>query len=207
MSNIITPLFKKYKTIILILLLLIVEAYFTLTLPQYTADIVNIGIKNRDLAFIFKSGGMMLTITVLATITSITVSFISSRFSSGYARDLRKMLFRKVFTFSNHEMNDISKSSLITITNKDITHIQIFIEEFLTAIVFAPIIGIVAIFKAYEIGTNLYIVILLAIITFILLIPIIKRFIHPLTRLHIVFDKLNSNSIEVLTGIPVIKLL
>lgn len=206
MSNIITPLFKKYKTIILILLLLIVEAYFTLTLPQYTADIVNIGIKNRNLAFIFKSGGMMLTITVLATITSITVSFISSRFSSGYARDLRKMLFRKVFTFSNHEMNDISKSSLITITNKDITHIQIFIEEFLTVIVFAPIIGIVAIFKAYEIGTNLYIVILLAIITlFILLIPIIKRFIHPLTRLHIVFDKLNSNSIEVLTGIPVIK--
>ena len=105
-------------------------------------------------------------------------------------------------------MNDISKSSLITITNNDITHIQIFIEEFLTVIVFAPIIGIVAIFKAYEIGTNLYIVILLAIITlFILLIPIIKRFIHPLTRLHIVFDKLNSNSIEVLTGIPVIKLL
>ena len=99
MSNIITPLFKKYKTIILILLLLIVEAYFTLTLPQYTADIVNIGIKNRNLAFIFKSGGMMLTITVLATITSITVSFISSRFSSGYARDLRKMYLEKFLLF------------------------------------------------------------------------------------------------------------
>ena len=207
MSNVLTPLVKKYKTIILILFLLTVEAYLTLTLPQYTAEIVDTGIRNMDLAFITRTGEIMLIITLLATVTSVTASLISTRFSAAYARDLRKMLFRKVFTFSNHELKDITKSTLITITNMDITQIQNFTEKLLTVIIYAPIIGIVGIVKAFEIGTNLYIVILLAVITLlILLIPIFKRLIPYLGRLHEVLDKINSNANEVLTGIPVIKL-
>ena len=52
MNVLISLIIKKYKTIIFILLLLVVQAYFTLTLPEYTANIVNIGVANSDMNYV-----------------------------------------------------------------------------------------------------------------------------------------------------------
>ena len=38
--------------VVLIFILLISEAYFTLALPQYTLNIVDIGIENVDMSYI-----------------------------------------------------------------------------------------------------------------------------------------------------------
>lgn len=206
MNALISPILKKYKTIILILLLLIIQAYFTLTLPEYTADIVNIGVANSDINYVYDIGIKMIIMTVLATISAILVSFFSSRFSSGYARDLRKMIFPKALQFSNHELNDISKSSLITRTTMDVSQIQMFAEELLTVIIFAPIIGIGGIMKSLEIGTNLsWIILLIFAIIIILMIPIFKKVMPYLGKLQEITDRINGNAREVLTGMPVIK--
>ena len=206
MNALISPIIKKYKTIILILLLLIVQAYFTLTLPEYTADIVNTGVANADMNYVYDIGIKMITMTVLATITAIIVSFFSSKFSSGYARDLRKMIFPKVLKFSNHELNEISKSSLITRTLIDVSHIQMFTEELLTVIIFAPIIGVGGIIKSFELGTDLsWIILLIFIIIIILMIPIFKKVMPYLGKLQEITDKINRNTREILIGMPVIK--
>ena len=96
MNALISPIIKKYKTVILILALLIVQAYFTLTLPEYTADIVNVGVANADINYVYDTGIKMITMTVLATVSAILVAFFSSRFSSGYAR-LKKNDFSEGF--------------------------------------------------------------------------------------------------------------
>lgn len=156
MNVLISLIIKKYKTIIFILLLLVVQAYFTLTLPEYTANIVNIGVANSDMNYVYDTGTKMITMTVLATITAVVVSFFSSRFSSEYAKNLRKMIFTKALKFSNHELNNISKSSLITRTLIDVTQIQMFVEALFTVIILSPIIGFGGIIKSYGLGTNLY---------------------------------------------------
>ncbi len=206
MNALITPIIKKYKMIILILILLIVQAYFTLMLPEYTADIVNVGVANADMNYVYDVGIKMITMTVFATISAILVSLFSSRFSSGYARDLRKMIYPRVLKFSNHELNKVSKSSLITRTLIDVSHIQMFTEQLLTVIIFAPIIGIGGIIKSFELGTNLYWITLLIFATIIIfMIPLFIKALPYLGKLQEITDKINRNTRETLTGMPVIK--
>ncbi|MBQ2652767.1 MAG: ABC transporter ATP-binding protein [Methanobrevibacter sp.] len=206
MNDLISPIIKKYKSIILILLLLIVQAYFTLTLPEYTADIVNIGVANADINYVYDIGIKMIAITVLATISAILVSFFSIRFSSGYSRDLRKMIFPKALQFSNLELNDISKSSLITRTVIDVSQIQMFIEELLTVIIFAPILGIGGIMKSLELGTSLsWIIVLIFVVIIILMIPLFKKALPYLGKFQEITDRINGNAREILIGMPVIK--
>lgn len=44
MNELISLLFKKYNYLILILIMLSAQTYFTLTLPQYTANIIDLGL-------------------------------------------------------------------------------------------------------------------------------------------------------------------
>ena len=206
MNVLISLLIKKYKTIILILLLLITEAYFTLTLPQYTADIVNIGVANSNMNYVYDIGIKMIIMTVFATVSAILVSFFSSRFSSGFARDLRKRIFSKILKFSNHELNEISKSSLITRTVLDISQIQMFTENLLTVIIFAPILGVGGIIKSFELETGLsWIMLVTFIVIVVLMIPLFIKVMPYLGKLQEVTDNINRNAREILIGLPVIK--
>ncbi len=206
MNVLISLLIKKYKTIIFILLLLFVQAYFTLTLPEYTANIVNIGVANSDMNYIYDTGTKMITMAILATITAVVVSFFSSRFSSEYAKNLRKMIFTKALKFSNHEINNISKSSLITRTLVDVRQIQLFLELLFTIIILAPIIGFGGIMKSFKLETNLYWIIpLIVTVIIILLIPLFRKILPYLGKLQKIMDRINRNATEVLIGMPVIK--
>ena len=205
--NILFSLLKKrYKALILILLLLLAEAYFTLTLPQYTADIVNIGVSNSDMNYVYDTGIKMIIMTVFATVTAVLLSFFSTRFSASFALDLRKMAFSKVLKFSNHELNEISKSSLITRTVIDISQIQKFTETLLTVIIFAPIIGVGGLIKSFELEIGLsWIMLVTFIVIVVLMIPLFIRVMPYLGRLQEVTDKINGNAREILIGLPVIK--
>lgn len=107
MWNIFSPLKKNIKTIIIIIALLVLEAYFTLQLPEYTSKIVDIGIANGDIAYIYSAGTTMIMLTILATITGIIVSLFSCKVASEYSYNLRILVFSKVLKFSNHEHNNI----------------------------------------------------------------------------------------------------
>ena len=107
--------------------MLIIEAYFTLALPEYTANIVDIGIKNGDMPYIYDAGKSMLIASALAMISLMFTYFLSIRVTSKFAGDLRKNILSRALTFSNHELNEISKSSLITRTTHDVSNIQMFI--------------------------------------------------------------------------------
>lgn len=75
MVSIFSPLKKNIKTILIIISLLVLEAYFTLQLPEYTSNIVDVGIANGDMAYIYSAGTTMIMLTILAIITGILVSF------------------------------------------------------------------------------------------------------------------------------------
>lgn len=155
MRNLLRPLKNKVPQMTLIVIFLIVQAYANLTLPSYTADIVDIGIQNTDVNFIVNTGITMLSMVLISVIAAVFISYLSSRVSSGFAKDLRKVVYRKVLKFSNHELNDISRSSLITRTTNDINQIQSVIGVIFTTLLFAPILGIGGIVKAFELGTDL----------------------------------------------------
>lgn len=206
MNELISLIIEKYKSLILILIMLTAQAYFTLTLPQYTANIIDFGIKNTDINYIVNTGEIMVILTILAAISTIIVSYLSHNFSSEYANNLRKIVFSKILRFSNHEFSDMSKSSLLTIIINDIEEIQIFIEKVLNIVIIAPIIGFGGIIKSIGLGTNLYwIVALTFIVIVILMIPLIYKFTPYIGKLQLITDSINKTTREILIGIPVIK--
>ena len=206
MKKLIAPIKNKIGQIFAIFLFLVVQVYCDLTLPQYTSDIVDIGIQNTNFQFIIDTGMMMLLMVAVSALATVGVSYFSSRVSSGYAKDLRKIVYSKVLRFSNHELNKISRSSLITRSTNDINQLQSVLAMVFTTILFAPLLGIGSIIKAFELGTNLSWIIFVTFIgVVILLVIVIVRVLPYFKVIQEIMDKINKTSREILIGIPVIK--
>lgn len=206
MKKLLTPMKNKIPQILFIFIFLIVQAYCDLALPQYTAAIVNIGIQNTDFQFIIDTGMIMLIMVAISALATVGVSYFSSRVSSGYAKDLRKIIYNKVLRFSNHELNDISRSSLITRTTNDVNQLQGVLGFIFTTLIFAPILGIGSIIKVFELQTNLSWIILVNFIAVIILLATIMVRVLPYFKItQEIIDKINKNAREILIGIPVIK--
>ena len=206
MKKLLTPMKNKIPQILFIFIFLIIQAYCDLALPQYTAAIVNIGIQNTDFQFIIDTGMIMLIMVAISALATVGVSYFSSRVSSGYAKDLRKIIYNKVLRFSNHELNDISRSSLITRTTNDVNQLQGVLGFIFTTLIFAPILGIGSIIKVFELQTNLSWIILVNFIAVIILLATIMVRVLPYFKItQEIIDKINKNAREILIGIPVIK--
>ena len=206
MRKLLKPIKNKIPQIFLIFLFLLVQAYCDLTLPQYTAGIVDIGIQNADFQYIINIGTVMLIMVAISAFATVGVSYFSSRVSSGYAKDLRKIVYKKVLRFSNHELNSISRSSLITRSTNDINQLQNVLGMIFTTMLFAPILGVGSIIKAFELGTDLSWIILVTFFAVVLLLVIVIVRVLPYFKItQEIIDKINRTSREILIGIPVIK--
>lgn len=206
MKNLIKIFKDKIPQVILIFALLIIEAYCDLSLPSYTAKIVDIGIQNTDLKYIIDTGILMLMMVSISVLATVGVSYFSSRVSSGYAKDLRKVVYSKVLKFSNHELNKISRSSLITRSTNDVNQVQNVLGFLFTTLFFAPILGVGSVIKAFELGGNLsWIIFLTFFAVLILLIIAVVRVLPYFKITQEIIDKMNKTAREILMGIPVIK--
>ena len=205
-GKLLKPLKKSIIQIFLIFAFLLIDVYCNLTLPSYTADIVNIGIQNTDFDYIINVGTMMMAMVLIGVLATIALSYFSSKVSAAYGRDLRKISYERILKFSNFELNKISRSSLITRNTNDVFQLQIFLGLLFTTILFAPILGIGSIIKALELGTNLLWIIIVTFVSVAILLGII--FIRTVPYFKIMqelIDKINQTSREILMGMPVIK--
>lgn len=102
-------LFKNLKpyrrSILLILVSLLAGILLELYLPTLTASIVDIGIVNNDMGFIFKTGGWMIVCSLLAGALTVAVTYLTSKVSVGFGRDLRRRLFGHVGSLSLQEFD------------------------------------------------------------------------------------------------------
>lgn len=206
MKSLLKPMKNKIHLILFIFIFLLIQVYCDLTLPQYTADIVNIGIQNTDFQFIINTGIMMLVMVAISALATVGVSYFSSRVASAYAKDLRKIIYEKVLKFSNHELNNISRSSLITRSTNDVNQLQNVLGMIFTTLIFAPLLGIGSIIKVFELKTDLSWIILVNFIAVILLLVIVIIRVLPYFKItQEILDRMNKTAREILIGIPVIK--
>ena len=84
------------------------QASATLALPDYMAKIINQGIMSQNVGVIFHSGLIMILITIAGGLAMVGAGYLSSRIGTGFARDLRTMVFTKVENFSLAEFNKFS---------------------------------------------------------------------------------------------------
>lgn len=180
---------------------------------------VGLDISRLQSNYILYIGLYMIGVTLLGVISSILVSLIASRISSGTSRRIRQDLFTKVESFSNAEFDQFSTASLITRTTNDVTQIQNFINMSIRMICYAPILGIGGIIlvstsamSAIENNANsssstafISIIIGAIIVLFVIMGTIMLAALPKFKILQKLIDKLNLITREHLSGILVIR--
>ena len=221
---------KPFRALILLaMIMLCIQAFSNLKLPDLMSEMVNEAIKvagNRDIAtdttrmidsaskktmdegttFIWLKGGEMVIVTIVGAIASIVVSLISSHVGTGVAKNLRREVYQKVMSFSQREYNDFSTASLITRNTNDIAQLQRATILGIRLLCYSPILGIGGIIMAIRKSTSLGWIIVVSLIVIFMIIGMIFVFITPkFKRLQALTDKINLISRENLTGLMIIR--
>jgi len=198
---------KPYRvSIIATLSLIFLQAISELFLPTLMANIVDIGVVNGDTAYIFKIGGLMMIIALVGTLCAVAASFLSSKTSMAFGRDLRGQMFKRAEDFSLNEFDKIGTSSLITRTTNDITQIQQVVMMSLRMMARAPMMAIGGIIMAVSKNAKLSLVIVFVIPIIVFGILIVAKKGTPLFKvMQTKLDKLNQVLRENLIGVRVIR--
>ncbi|MCL2527364.1 MAG: ABC transporter ATP-binding protein/permease [Defluviitaleaceae bacterium] len=198
---------KPYSwMLIIIAALLATEAMLALVLPGYMADIVNDGVIPGHISVIWRSGLIMLGLTLLGMGAALVVGFFTARTATGMANDLREAVFNKVLGFSNAEVSKFNTSSLITRTTNDIVQVQNTLMMAIRQFIYAPIIAVGGIIRALDRSTDLAWIIVLA--TAIMLVLMGAVFAIALPKFNAwqgLIDRLNTVTRENLSGILVVR--
>ena len=198
---------KSYFLIVLCFLLVALQVYLELKMPDYMSKItVLVQTEGSKMSSILKNGLWMMLCAFGSLIATIIVIFLTANISANFSLLTRKKLFDKVIDLDFHSVKEFSTSSLITRTTNDITQIEMVIAMGLMLIIKAPITAIWAITKIinkswqWSMVTAICVIILLTTISIIMFI-VVPRFkiIQKLT------DKINGVTRENLTGIRVIR--
>ena len=204
-------LFKRFrlKDWLLITVLIgfvVVQVYFDVTLPDYTAKIFEAMRDGLSSGAILEIGGVMLLFALGSMAASIVVSYIATNLAVKFSARLRRSFFAKVQSFSFEETNKFSTASLLTRSTNDIQQVQMAFMMILRMAISAPITAVWAILKIKASSRELtlasaaWIVLLIAILTLIFTLVLPKfKIVQKLT------DKLNSVTRENISGLRVVK--
>ena len=156
--------------------------------------------------YLLKTGAVMLLYAIVGMAAAIAIGYLSARCGARIGRRLRKQVFHKVVSYSNHEMNHFSTASLITRSTNDIQQVQMVSIMFLRMVLYAPIVGIGGIVMVAQTRTGLGWIIVVAVIAILCLIGSLVAVANPKFKImQTLVDKLNLVSREVLTGLSVIR--
>ena len=192
--------------LVLIALLLLVQAFANLLLPSLNADIINDGVVAGDIAYIVRTGGVMLAVSVVLGLSSIIAVYFSARTAMQVGRSLRSDLFRRVETLSLGQMNHIGVPSLITRNTNDVQQVQMLVLVGLTMMVLAPVMAIGAVIMAIRENVTLSLLLLVVVPLMLIVIGAMVIRAIPLFRsMQVKIDRVNQVLRENLTGIRVIR--
>lgn len=142
-ESILAPLFKM------------LEACFELLVPLVVANIIDVGIKNGDLAYIGKQCGLMVLLAVVGMASSLTAQYFAAKAALGYGTTLRGALFRHIDTLSYTELDGIGTPTLVTRITSDVNQLQNGVNMTLRLLLRCPFIVIGALILAFVISPTM----------------------------------------------------
>lgn len=121
-----------------------------LFMPYVMSNIVEIGVKQGDLNYVFREGAVMTALAIVALICALITNAVSSKFASKISVNMRKEVFNKVNTLSFEQFSEIGTGSLITRTTDDIGWMEETVSQIPYVLITCPIMfvgGIALSFK------------------------------------------------------------
>ncbi|MEK5176012.1 ABC transporter ATP-binding protein [Heyndrickxia sp. FSL W8-0496] len=187
-------------------LFLTFEAICDLLQPTIMSKIIDVGVANRDLNYVFKYGGLMLLITAGGAIAASTRNILSSIVSQNFGSELRSDLFRKIQFLSFRSIDKFDRASLVTRLTNDVTQVQVFVNGLMRIFVKAPLLCVGGLIMATKLNVHLSVVLALVVPLVALTIIVNMKISFPFfIKVQEALDKVNGLMREYLSGVRVVK--
>ena len=198
---------KPYRGGLLLgMLLMAISTVCELLLPDIMSDILNTGVYNGDLNYIFRCCAKMLAVALISLGSVLGGWYISSGVVAGFCADLRLGVFRKVNTMRFEDISRMGSSALLTRSTHDVGTLSWVASMLSGSVITIPVLFIGGVVLALGKDAVLSLVLLLFIpLVFAAVVRIGKK-IEPLWETSDKYmDKQNDIVRERLHGIRVIR--
>lgn len=141
-ETVLAPLFK------------LLEASFELLVPLAVAAIVDKGIGQENLSYVYKMGGVMVLLGIVGLIASVSAQYFAAKAAVGFATGLRSALFRHIQSLSYTEIDTVGTSTLITRLTSDVNQVQSGVNMTLRLLLRSPFIVFGAMIMAFTVDVK-----------------------------------------------------
>ncbi len=195
MKDILVYLKSYKKETVLGPLFKLLEASFELIIPLVMAQIIDVGINNKDVPYVLKMIGIVVLLYLVGLVCAITAQYFAAKAATGFGTKLRHNLFKHIQKLSYTEMDTIGASTLITRMTSDINQVQTGINLFLRLFLRSPFVVFGAMIMAFYVNIK-------AALIFVIAIPILAIVVFGVMLISIpLFDKVQKGLDNVLVSI------
>lgn len=169
------------------------EAFFELFVPIVMSRIIDMGIVLKNKEVIYKNGLILALLALVGLTCALFAQYFAAKAAIGFAKGLRKDLYKKILGFSYENIDSVGTSSLITRITNDINQVQNGVNMVLRLLLRSPFIVFGAMIMAFTINGK-------AALIFVVMIPLLFIAVFSITLITIPKYKNIQKSIDSLTG-------
>lgn len=193
-ESILAPLFK------------LLEAFFDLLVPLVVAQIIDVGIKHREMAYVGRETLVLLGLALLGLGASILAQYFAAKASVGCATQVRQASFDHIEQMSYAQLDNIGSSTLITRLTSDANEVQTGLNLALRLLLRSPFVVFGSMVLAFTINFRCALVFVVAIPLLLLVVFGIMLASIPLFRkVQYRLDAVTQETTENLAGVRVIR--
>ena len=198
---------KEYKKpSILASLYMVFEVMFEISIPFIMATLLDKGVQKGDMTTVLTYGLLMLVFAFLSLFCGMQSARYGAFASAGFAKNLRKAIFKKIQNFSFENIDSFSSGGLVTRMMTDVTNVQNSYQMVIRICVRAPLNLIFAIVASYLINPQMAMIFVGITLFLGLVLGVITKIVYPLfTKVFDAYDNLNNSIQENITNMRVVK--
>lgn len=189
-----------------VVLLQAITTAATLYLPSLNAKIIDEGVSQGDVPFIWRTGGVMLAVAFVQVIAACAAVWFGSRGAMGTGRDIREEVFGRVSRFSAEDMSHFGSATLITRGTNDVQQVQQVFLMFLNFMVAVPIMMVGGVVMAVREDPGMSWLVAVSVVVLAVVVAALIGLLLPLFRsMQSKIDRINGVLREQIAGVRVVR--
>ena len=146
------------KDMILGAVLVLIETCFELFIPVMIADLIDVGVANHDIPYIYGKGLQMVFCALMALITGLLYAHFAAKSAYGWGAEIRKAEYEKVQQYAFSNLDHFVTSSVITRMTTDVTVIQNMVNAGFRPVTRGPSLLVMGIILSFWMSPRLAII-------------------------------------------------
>ncbi len=171
----------------------LLEASFELLIPLVVANIIDVGIAQKDMGIITRDSILMAALGLIGMLFAITAQYFSARAAVGLAATVRHELFSHIQSLSYSNAQTAGTATLLTRITSDVNQVQTGLNLALRLLLRSPFIVFGAMIMAFTVNVR-------AALIFVVTIPLLAAVVFGIMKLTTPLYKKVQSGVDGLLG-------